>query len=154
MCCANLSSRIDPQYLDFEITESLLIRCGRSDPQMRRIKSLGAQFSIDDFGIGYSSMVYLKRLPFDHLKIDREFIRISTATPVSRYGPNHHGGVPAVRVSGDRRGVERPESLEVLRQVGCDHYQGARTVCRSPGRFQCWPGRDAPSVLASGPATP
>lgn len=133
------SYRIDPQYLDFEITESLLIHdVEEVIRKMRRIKSLGAQFSIDDFGIGYSSMVYLKRLPLDHLKIDREFIQNIHRDPECR------GVVEAIMAVSRQygfqvtaEGVERPESLEVLRQVGCDHYQGAHySMPVNPDRFR------------------
>lgn len=133
------SYRIDPQYLDFEITESLLIHdVEEVIRKMKRIKSLGAQFSIDDFGIGYSSMVYLKRLPLDHLKIDREFIQNIHRDPECR------GVVEAIMAVSRQygfqvtaEGVERPESLEVLRKVGCDHYQGAHySMPVNPDRFR------------------
>lgn len=133
------SYRIDPHFLNFEITESLLIH-DTDDVirKMRRIKSLGSQFSIDDFGIGYSSMVYLKRLPFDHLKIDREFIQNIHRDPECR------GVVEAIMAVSRQyglqvtaEGVERPESLEVLRKVGCDSYQGAYySMPVHPDRFR------------------
>lgn len=133
------SYRIDPQYLNFEITESLLIHdVDDVIRKMRRIKSLGAQFSIDDFGIGYSSMGYLKRLPFDHLKIDREFIQNIHRDPECR------GVVEAIMAVSRQyglhvtaEGVERPESLDVLRRVGCDSYQGAHySMPVNPDRFR------------------
>ncbi len=93
---------------------------------MKQIKALGSKFSIDDFGIGYSSMVHLKRLPFDLLKIDREFIRNIHNDPDSR------GVVEAILAVSRQyglevtaEGVEDLDSLEVLRTVGCDTYQGA-----------------------------
>ncbi len=118
---------IDPRLLDFEITESIVVDdVDETIRKMHDIKRLGASFSIDDFGIGYSSMIYLKRLPFDHLKIDREFVRNISRDADSR------GVVEAIMAVSKQygldvmaEGVENQDSLEVLRKVGCNSYQGA-----------------------------
>ncbi len=121
------SYEINPAYLNFEVTENLMIEDVESViKKMAEIKALGAQFSIDDFGIGYSSMIYLKRLPFDWLKIDREFIHNIHHDPESR------GVVEAILAVSRQyglhvtaEGVEDQQSLEILKTVGCDTYQGA-----------------------------
>lgn len=121
------SYNINPRFLNFEITENLVIDdVDEAIQKMHTIKGLGSTFSIDDFGIGYSSMIYLKRLPFDQLKIDREFIRNISRDQESR------GMVEAIMavsrqygLSVMAEGVENKESLDVLRRVGCDAYQGA-----------------------------
>ncbi|RLA45665.1 MAG: hypothetical protein DRR06_06740, partial [Gammaproteobacteria bacterium] len=121
------SYEVDPKYLNFEVTENLLIEdVDDVIRKMSAIKNLGAKFSIDDFGIGYSSMIYLKRLPFDWLKIDREFIRNIHSDTESR------GVVDAILAVSRQygllvtaEGVEDQESLEILRKAGCDTYQGA-----------------------------
>ncbi len=121
------SYNVDPRYLNFEVTENLVIEdVDEAIYKMEAIKELGSLFSIDDFGIGYSSMIYLKRLPFDWLKIDREFIRNIHRDPESR------GVVEAILAVSRQyglqvtaEGVEGPESLEILRKSGCDTYQGA-----------------------------
>jgi diguanylate cyclase (GGDEF)-like protein len=121
------SYEIDPKYLNFEVTENLIIEdIDEVIKKMKQIKALGSKFSIDDFGIGYSSMVHLKRLPFDLLKIDREFIRNIHNDPDSR------GVVEAILAVSRQyglavtaEGVEDLDSLEVLRTAGCDTYQGA-----------------------------
>ena len=121
------SYEIDPKYLNFEVTENFIIEdIDEVIKKMQQIKALGSKFSIDDFGIGYSSMVHLKRLPFDLLKIDREFIRNIHNDPDSR------GVVEAILAVSRQyglevtaEGVEDLDSLEVLRTVGCDTYQGA-----------------------------
>ncbi|OUS11176.1 hypothetical protein A9Q89_09640 [Gammaproteobacteria bacterium 53_120_T64] len=121
------SYEVEPKHLNFEVTESLIIEdIDAVIKKMLQIKALGAKFSIDDFGIGYSSMVHLKRLPFDLLKIDREFIRNIHSDPDSR------GVVEAILAVSRQyglhvtaEGVEDLDSLEVLRSVGCDTYQGA-----------------------------
>ncbi|MEZ5528566.1 MAG: EAL domain-containing protein [Porticoccaceae bacterium] len=118
---------INPSYLNFEVTESLVIEdVDEAIKKMEAIKSLGAMFSIDDFGIGYSSMIYLKRLPFDQLKIDREFIRNLHRDPESR------GIVEAIMAVSKQyglkvtaEGVESEEALAILRALGCHSYQGA-----------------------------
>lgn len=121
------SYEIEPKYLNFEVTENLIIEdIDEVIKKMKQIKALGSKFSIDDFGIGYSSMLHLKRLPFDLLKIDREFIRNIHNDPDSR------GVVEAILAVSRQyglevtaEGVEDLDSLEVLRTVGCDTYQGA-----------------------------
>lgn len=121
------SYEINPAYLNFEVTENLMIEDVESViKKMAEIKALGAQFSIDDFGIGYSSMIYLKRLPFDWLKIDREFIHNIHSDPESR------GVVEAILAVSRQyglqvtaEGVEDQQSLDILKTVGCDTYQGA-----------------------------
>ncbi|WP_461480765.1 EAL domain-containing protein [Porticoccus sp.] len=121
------SYNIDPSYLNFEVTESLVIEdVEEAIKKMNAIKALGSMFSIDDFGIGYSSMIYLKRLPFDQLKIDREFIRNIHRDPESR------GIVEAIMAVSKQyglkvtaEGVENQEALDILRELGCHSYQGA-----------------------------
>ncbi|MFZ5502161.1 MAG: putative bifunctional diguanylate cyclase/phosphodiesterase [Pseudomonadota bacterium] len=62
--------------LDIELTESLLLDdIDDTIAKMNQLKSLGVVFSLDDFGTGYSSLQYLKRLPFDQIKIDHSFVR-------------------------------------------------------------------------------
>ncbi|TNF02027.1 MAG: EAL domain-containing protein [Gammaproteobacteria bacterium] len=121
------SYNIDPSYLNFEVTESLVIEdVDDAIKKMEAIKSLGSMFSIDDFGIGYSSMIYLKRLPFDQLKIDREFIRNIHRDTESR------GIVEAIMAVSKQyglkvtaEGVESQEALDILRELGCHSYQGS-----------------------------
>jgi len=121
------SYNIDPSFLNFEVTESLVIEdVDDAIKTMEAIKSLGAMFSIDDFGIGYSSMIYLKRLPFDQLKIDREFIRNIHRDQESR------GIVEAIMAVSKQyglkvtaEGVESQEALDILRELGCHSYQGS-----------------------------
>lgn len=67
---------VKPSRLDFEITESVLVEdVDTVVKQMTDLRELGVSFSIDDFGVGYSSLNYLKRIPVQTLKIDRDFIR-------------------------------------------------------------------------------
>jgi len=69
-------ANIDPAQLIFEITESTAIaEIGRTESFIMRMKRLGYRFSLDDFGVGFSSFSYLKHLPVDQIKIDGSFIR-------------------------------------------------------------------------------
>src|SRR3712207_1027094 len=69
-------SEIDPASLQLEITEGAMRSNGASsaDRTLRKLKHMGVQLAIDDFGLGYSSLSYLKRFPVDFLKIDRSFV--------------------------------------------------------------------------------
>ncbi len=130
---------ISPDMITLEVTENLLIDDFESVvDKMKKIRDMGTRFAIDDFGSGYSSMIYLKRLPLDILKIDREFIAnlnsdkdtlglVEAIMMVSR-----HYGLDVVA-----EGVEKREVLEILRSLGCDKYQGAHfSMPVSLDRFQ------------------
>ena len=70
------SSGLEAKYLELEVTESMLMdNIDKVIEQLNRIKSTGTTITIDDFGSGYSSLSYLKRLPVDILKVDREFVK-------------------------------------------------------------------------------
>ncbi|MEI6045334.1 MAG: EAL domain-containing protein [Chloroflexota bacterium] len=69
-----------PQYLELELTESLVIQDATATiATLNKLKALGISIAIDDFGTGYSSLSYLKHFPFDVLKIDRSFIQNITS---------------------------------------------------------------------------
>ena len=111
--------------LCLEITESAIM----SDPAASRetllaLREVGVSVAIDDFGVGYSSLAYLQRLPVDHLKIDRSFVLdLATggdgalaAAVVSLAG--------ALGLSAIAEGVEVPEQAERLQEMGCRLGQG------------------------------
>ena len=92
---------------------------------MHLLKRLGIRFSLDDFGTGFSSLTYLKNLPFDELKIDHSFIVDVTTSPTS---------ASIVQATIDlgkslgliviTEGVETQEQLKLLMQAGCQLFQG------------------------------
>jgi EAL domain-containing protein (putative c-di-GMP-specific phosphodiesterase class I) len=92
---------------------------------MNDLKAIGVTLSIDDFGTGYSSLAYLKKFPIDELKIDRTFIAdlpgraTDTALVRTVIELGHSLGMSVTA-----EGVETPEQLACLRQLGCDRYQG------------------------------
>ncbi|BFM07590.1 putative bifunctional diguanylate cyclase/phosphodiesterase [Halioxenophilus aromaticivorans] len=112
--------------LDMEITESVVI--GNIDETvsiMHELCDAGLSFSLDDFGTGYSSISYLKRLPVSTLKIDKSFVRdirvdrndkvlVETMASMGR-----HLGLTVVA-----EGVEEQEQLTLIKEFGCDEYQG------------------------------
>jgi diguanylate cyclase (GGDEF)-like protein len=117
---------LDPQYLELELTESILMQ--KEEPcieMLRDLNSMGISLSIDDFGTGYSSLSYLNRLPVKSLKIDKSFVnRITKDT-------NNAGIVTAIitlahslRLEAIAEGVETTEQLEFLRSLHCDGMQG------------------------------
>jgi EAL domain-containing protein (putative c-di-GMP-specific phosphodiesterase class I) len=121
-------ANVDPELVQFELTESLLM----SDPvgaarTLRGLKDSGVKISVDDFGTGYSSLAYLKRFPIDALKIDRSFVRDITTDPedamitLAIIGLAHNLKLKVVA-----EGVETQEQLELLAANGCDEIQGYR----------------------------
>lgn len=71
---------VNPACIEFELTESYVMRhAERAAGLLERIRNMGASLAVDDFGIGYSSLAYLKRLPINKLKIDRSLVRDITS---------------------------------------------------------------------------
>lgn len=117
---------IAPQRLELEITESLMLE---NEPApiavLHQLHDLGVRLALDDFGTGFSSLAYLKRLPFDVLKIDRSFVKDigidqgDDAIIVSIIGLAHNLGMKSLA-----EGVETEPQREFLRRHGCDFEQG------------------------------
>ena len=117
---------LDPQYLDLELTESLLMQdMEAAEAILRELNDFGVLFSLDDFGTGYSSLSYLKRFPIDFLKIDRSFVRDITH---DRFGAGIVRAIIAMahtlNIKVIAEGVETAEHLRFLREQGCDISQG------------------------------
>jgi len=112
--------------LQLEITESAIIDVPElAIDVMHRLRSLGVKVHLDDFGTGYSSLAYLQRFAIDALKIDRGFIQ--------RLGSNG-GGAEIVQtivtlarnlgMDALAEGIESPDQLSMVRDMGCDFAQG------------------------------
>ncbi|MEO7912141.1 MAG: EAL domain-containing protein [Roseiflexaceae bacterium] len=117
---------MDPQSLELELTESVLMKGSDSTADiLRGLHAHGVQLAVDDFGTGYSSLSYLRKFPIDALKIDQSFVREITTSP------DETGIVTAVISMGRSlnlrvvaEGVETPEDLAFLQAHHCDEAQG------------------------------
>jgi EAL domain-containing protein (putative c-di-GMP-specific phosphodiesterase class I) len=123
---ALLRHGVDPRRLKLELTESLLLD-GVDDVvgKMQPLQAMGVSFSLDDFGTGYASLAYLKRYPFEQLKVDRSFISDITNNP------DGAAIVRAIIVMGETlrlnvvaEGVELDEQHAYLVEHGCCLFQG------------------------------
>ena len=119
-------TRIDPRWLEFEVTESVMIRePERAVKLLRDLKAMGVSLSIDDFGTGYSSLAYLKRLPIDCVKIDASFVRgipedaSDVAITETILAMSRSLGLKVVA-----EGVETRDQLRFLEVRGCNEMQG------------------------------
>ena len=119
-------ARVSPSRLEIEITESMLIsKYGPASSILNSLLQLGVTVALDDFGTGFSSLTYLRKLPFTRIKIDQSFIRDMLTQPdsaaivksVITLAQDLQIGVVA-------EGVETTEQLEYLRQTNCDEVQG------------------------------
>ncbi|MEC1698110.1 EAL domain-containing protein [Schinkia azotoformans] len=119
-------TKLDPQYLELEITENSVMRNLEKGIQiLQELKSLGIFIAIDDFGTGYSSFGYLKQLPINILKIDKYFIQEIDKSEIDanivksmiQLGHTFHLKVIA-------EGVETKRAAEILRDLNCDIVQG------------------------------
>ncbi len=120
------SSGIAPYKLKLELTESLLADgIEVTVAKMGSLKEMGVTLSIDDFGMGYSSLSYLKRLPLDQLKIDREFVKdILTDANDAAIARTIIGLAQSLNLGVIAEGVETQAQRAFLAQQGCYEYQG------------------------------
>lgn len=120
------ASGIEPQKLKLELTESLLAEGMEiTIAKMGSLKALGVTLSIDDFGMGYSSLSYLKRLPLDQLKIDRGFVKDLLTDPNDAAIAKVIIGLAAnLGLSVIAEGVETQEQRDFLAANGCASFQG------------------------------
>lgn len=139
------SEQVDPSKLEVELTEEIFIQnIEHNLNQLSKLRQLGVQLAIDDFGVGYSSLGYLRDFPVDLLKIDRSFITDVTErhddAVITRAVINlaHNLGIRVIA-----EGVETEEQLQFLRDHRCNMAQGyliSRPV----------PARDLEKALAKG----
>jgi len=121
-----LETGLKPARLELEITEGVLIDdFSRAVSTLRKLKSLGVQIAMDDFGSGYSSLSYLHSFPFNKIKIDRSFVgdlehnHHSMAIVRAIITLGHSLDVPVLA-----EGVETEAQHLFLAQEGCDEVQG------------------------------
>jgi len=117
---------IAPHKLKLELTESLLAEgIEVTVAKMGSLKDMGVTLSLDDFGMGYSSLSYLKRLPLDQLKIDKAFVKdILTDANDAAIARTIIGLAQSLSLSVIAEGVETVQQRDFLAQQGCLEYQG------------------------------
>jgi diguanylate cyclase (GGDEF)-like protein/PAS domain S-box-containing protein len=117
---------VNPHRLKLELTESALLHdVNDTIIKMNAIKAHGVQFSLDDFGIGYASLSYLKRLPFDQLKMDQSFIEnLLTEPKDAAIAKMVIALAHSMNIEVIAEGVETEEQCDFLSRNGCYLYQG------------------------------
>jgi diguanylate cyclase (GGDEF)-like protein/PAS domain S-box-containing protein len=143
------ASRLDAHALTLEITESALFDDTEvALHRLRMLKELGVKIAIDDFGTGYSSLSSLQSLPVDTLKIDKSFIDgIANGTTAAGVVNAIVGLAETLELETIAEGVEHPDQLERLVDLGCSHIQG---FCYS----RPLPAADAAKLLDNSGAVP
>jgi diguanylate cyclase (GGDEF)-like protein len=116
----------DPRKLKLELTESMFVEDLEDIiNKMTALKSHGVRFSLDDFGMGYSSLAYLRRLPLDQLKIDQEFVRdilVDASSSAIAQSIVSLSGAMGLTVIAE--GVETEGQRDFLARLGCHSFQG------------------------------
>ncbi len=120
-------SGINPIRLELEITESVFVNDSISSEKMfASLKGLGVRLSLDDFGTGYSSLGYLRKAPFDKIKIDQSFVRGAAVA-----GNRNAAIIKAIVTLADTlgmettaEGVETQDEIALIRDLGCTSIQG------------------------------
>ena len=120
------TSGLAPGRLEVEITESLFLEStGQVLETLHGLKQIGVRIALDDFGTGFSSLSYLRRFPFDKIKIDRSFIlellKTREANAVVKAITDL---ASALNMETTAEGVEEAEQVEALRAHGCTNVQG------------------------------
>ena len=119
-------TKVDPTYLEFEITESVFISAKKyASSLLHKLRRMGIKIALDDFGTGYSSLSYLQVLPIDTLKLDKSFIdkigkNVSSSQIVGTFIDLMH----RLDLSVVAEGVEDENQIAYLKQYNCDVIQG------------------------------
>jgi diguanylate cyclase (GGDEF)-like protein len=120
---------VQPERLELEITEGVFLAEGDStDETFAKLKKLGVRLALDDFGTGYSSLGYLKKAPFDKIKIDQSFVRgASASSDTNRNAAIIRAIVTLAETLGMdtcAEGVETHDDLQLIRELGVSMVQG------------------------------
>lgn len=117
---------IDPTLLQLEITERMLIKnVDESIKKLQQLRSMGVHVAIDDFGIGYSSLSYIVRLPVDSIKIDKSFVQnISSSKEAETIVSTIINLCKTLKLKVIAEGIESRFELEYLKSNKCDIGQG------------------------------
>ncbi len=143
---------VPPARVTIEFTETATMRSAVDTlDSLMRLRLKGFRLAIDDFGVGYSSLVQLQRLPFSELKIDHSFVveadwsRDSRVIIKALIGLAHNLGLETVA-----EGVETQAALDLLVDLGCDAAQGYYIACPMSGAALLDSAAAAAGAIASG----
>jgi diguanylate cyclase (GGDEF)-like protein/PAS domain S-box-containing protein len=119
-------SGLPPERLQLEITEGVAMRDAEfTAATLAVLREMGVQVAIDDFGTGYSSLAYLKSFPINAVKIDRSFVKgLTEEARDSAIASAIIAMAQSLKLTVIAEGVETPEQLAILRESGCDEFQG------------------------------
>ncbi len=144
-----------PERLELEITESVLLHDDEATmATLHQLRAAGVRISLDDFGTGYASLGYLRRFPFDRLKIDQSFIRdlaVSADSAAIVRAVTRLGQSLGIAVTAE--GVETAEQMDRLLAEDCTELQGflfsrARPAAELPGLLDLAYARPEPALTA------
>ena len=126
-------SGLDPRDLLLEITESVLVEDDQAAAALESLWDMGVRIGVDDFGAKYSSLGYLRKLPMEVLKIDREFMEgVAEGSTESGLMEAIVGMARSMGLTPVVEGVETAEQEAELRRIGCDLVQGFHFARPSP----------------------
>lgn len=155
------ASGLPASRLELEITESIFLNeTGSALQSLHALHAAGMRVALDDFGTGYSSLAYLRRFPFDTLKIDRSFIRESMSQPDARAIVKMIVGLArTLKMQIVAEGVEEASQVGVLNHYGCDSMQGFLVARPMPAaqvrRFLAdWSAQPPMAVPEASPTAP
>lgn len=119
-------SGLDPNRLELEITESVLLdKNEQTLDTLTDLKAVGIQIAMDDFGTGYSSLGSLRSFPFDKIKIDRSFIRdVTTRADAVAIVELVTGVGRSLGMTTIAEGIETEEQFACVKRIGCEQVQG------------------------------
>lgn len=141
-------SGLQIRRLEAEITESIFLNeDSKALQNLHSLRAMGVKIALDDFGVGYSSLGYLRRFPFHSLKIDRAFTgELATSLQARSIVKAIVTLANSLEMTTIVEGVEHPAQLSVVRETGCDQFQGF--LCSSavmpdaiPGLLRDWSER-------------
>jgi diguanylate cyclase (GGDEF)-like protein/PAS domain S-box-containing protein len=119
------SAGLAPGDLRVEITEGIQLDDAASIERLRELRACGVRVSVDDFGTGYSSLSSFRTMPIDGLKLDRVFVgAIGDATEETAIVTAAIAFGAALQIDVTAEGIETPEQLDLLRELGCQRGQG------------------------------
>lgn len=116
---------VDPDYLEIEITESILMDdTSYTTDFLYKLREIGINIAMDDFGTGYSSLIYLTYIPVDHVKLDKslsdKFLQLDNISVMNSIISLAH----SLNLKITAEGIEEQLQYERLKEAGCDYIQG------------------------------